>query len=185
MPYTDDIATNALKNSDKKAFTWIYNKYFHQLCFYAEKIIDNKETAEDIAQEVFMKLWGFREKIVVQLSLNAYLYGSVYNSCMNHIKRLNRRREYHENMMIENSQESEINNPMFMIISKETIHEIEQLIAALPELYSNIITLAQGALSYEEIAQEMKIPVNSVGPILNRAKKMMSKNLGGDIKSML
>ena len=177
MTYTDDIAIKALKNGNKKAFTWIFNKYFHQLCSYAEKIIENKETAEDVVHDVCLNLWSFREKTVIQLSLNAYLYRSVYNSCMNHIKHLNRRREHNENMIAENSQESEIDNPMSMIISKETIHEIERLIAALPELYSNIITLVQEGLSYEEIAQEMKIPVNSVGPILNRARKMLGKKL--------
>lgn len=177
MAFPDDRTIKALKNNEKKAFTWIYNTYFPQLRFYAEKIVENKETAEDIVQEVFMKVWGAREKIAISLSLNAYLYGSVYNACMNHIKRLNRGREYHENMLSENHQEREINTPLSMMISKEMILEIEKLIAALPELYSNILTLAQEELSYEEIAKKMKIPVNSVGPTLNRAKKILRKNL--------
>lgn len=100
---------------------------------------------------------------------------------MNHIKRINIRREHHENMMAENSEESESNNPMFIIMSKETIQEIEQSIAALPEQYSNIITLSQEELSYKEIAQAMNIPVNSVGPTLNRARKMLSEVLVGPL----
>jgi len=147
----------------KVVFIFFSAKFF--LIFFQTKSFTNTQ------------LWEIREKIEVQISLKAYLYGSVYNSCMNHIKRINIRREHHENMMAENSEESESNNPMFIIMSKETIQEIEQSIAALPEQYSNIITLSQEELSYKEIAQAMNIPVNSVGPTLNKARKMLSKKL--------
>ena len=179
--YSDDTALNALKSGDTKAFKWIYNKYYHLLCSYAERIIDSRdapEEAENIVQDLFMKLWESRKTIVVTKSLNAYLNGSVRNSCLKHIEHLNVIREHQDSVLAESSAASDNDNPMSMLIAKETEHEIERAITALPEKYRQIIALMmQEELSYDQIAQKLGIPVGSVGPQLNRARKMIFNHL--------
>ena len=69
MTSSDDTAIKALKKGGKKAYTGICNTYFRQLCFYAEKIVEDVETAEDIVHELFEKLWDNHEKIDISTSI--------------------------------------------------------------------------------------------------------------------
>ena len=177
MNYSDDTAIKALNNGDGKAFTWIYNKYFHSLCCHAEKIVECLETAADIVQDLFVKLWENREKIDITTSLGAYLYGSIRNSCLKHIAHIHVQHEYHNSFGDENS-DYDSNNPMSILIAKETERAIEHAINALPEQYRQIIELMRlKEFSYEEIAEKLNIPVGSVGPQLNLARKKLMKSL--------
>ena len=179
--YTDETALDALKNGNREAFEWIYSKYYLQLCFYAEKMMESGETSqetEDIVQDVFMNLWTSRETLVVKVSMKSYLYGSVRNFCMNHIKHLNIRREYHDSVLAIIVEASDSSNPMTMMTAKETKLEIERAMDALPEADRKIITLAfQEERSYKDIAKEMGISENSVGSLLKRAKEKLKKQL--------
>ena len=178
MAYSDEIATKTLKNGDKKAFTWIYNKYFRQLCIYAKEIVEDLKTAEDIVHDLFAILWENREKIDITSSLKTYLFVSTRNFCLKHLYHINVRRKYQDSYLNENSEASESDNPMSKQIAKETENEIERALNALPKKYREITVLALvKELSYTEIAEKLNIPVNSIGPLFYRARKMLRKNL--------
>lgn len=85
MTYSDETVLKALKNSNEKAYTWIYNKYVHQLCSYAAKKVECMATAEDIVHDALAKLWKERETIRITKSLQAYLYICVRNKCWNYL----------------------------------------------------------------------------------------------------
>ena len=178
MTYTDDIAVQDLKNGDGKAFTRIYNKYLQQLHLYAVKIVEDMETTEDIVHDLFTKLWENRGKIDITTSLKAYLYSSIRNNCLKHLEHINLRRNYHDSYLNENSEASESDNPETLLIAKEKESAKERALYALPEKYSKIAVLALiEELSYQEIAEKLNMPVNSVGPLLNRTRKMLMKIL--------
>ena len=146
MIYNDDIANKALKNGDEKAFTYIYNKYFPQLCFYAEKIIRSMETAKDIVQDLFTKLWENREKTDITTSLKAYLYGSVYNTCLTHLTHIKIVRNHIEyDLTLENcdnrQQTTDSNNPLSILILKEIENKIEKGIESLPARCKDVFLL--------------------------------------------
>ena len=167
----------SLKNGDAKEFSFIYDKYFKPLCIHAENMIECMDTAEDIVQELFVKLWENREKIEITTSFKAYLYGSVRNACLKYIEHLNVRREYHDVFVTEN-RDYDGNNPMSDLIAKETEQEIEQAIASLPKKHRSIINLIRHEeMSYEEIAKKLNLPIGSVGPLIMRAREKLKKLL--------
>ena len=179
--YTDDTALIAMKSGNKQAFNWIYIKYYRPLCFFLEKKESGEtecaETSEDIIQNLFLKLWESHKTIDVKISLKAYLYSCAHNSFMDYLDKLKVRRVYYDSLMADNSEASDANNPMAMLMAKETELELERAIKSLPAKYRQIIMLKIENLSYEEIADKIGIPINSIGPKLKRAKEKLLKTL--------
>ena len=175
MTYTDEVAIKALKNSDEKAYTWIYNKYAHPLRLYAKEKVGCFATARDIVQNLFANLWKNREKTHITESLSAYLYRGVHNHCLKHLEHIKVQRN-HARRVLENSDFWTYDNncPESILITKETECAIERAIDALPEQYRQILVMARlEGLSYEEIAEKVEIPVGSVGSQINRARKKL------------
>ena len=183
MTYTDDIATKALRNGDEKAFTWIYNKYFHQLSLYAKKIVERMETAEDIIQDLFMKLWENREKTDIITSLKAYLYVCAHKNCLSHnahLKVVRNHIEYTLNMKnCDNWQHTtDSNNPLSILILNEIEKKTEKVIEELPVRCREVFLLWEKGLSYEEIAEELCVSIGTVHTQIKRAKAKLRKSLG-------
>ena len=181
MIYTDDIATKALQKGDKKALTWIYNKYFHQLCFYAEKIVEDMETDRDIVHDLFTKLWENREKIDINTSLKAYLYGCVRNNCLKILEHIKVRREYEDSYLEENRDSHDSNNPETQLIVKETNSRIKETINTLPEQCRIVFLMRwKEGLKYEEIAEKSGISIGTVKTQISRARTKIKKTFGSN-----
>ena len=173
LNYTDDTAIKALKNGDEKsfAFEWIYNKYFRPLCLYAAKIIESRETADDIVHDLVTKFWENREKIDITDSLKAYLYWSVRNACLNHIAHTNVMREYEDVFLQENSEASDCDNPGCILEAKERKCSIYEVIGTLPKQCREVFLMRfEEGLQYNEIASRLGISMGSVKSQIYRAK---------------
>ena len=131
MIYTDDIAKKALKDGDENAYIWICQKYHHQLRLYAAKIVRCMATSEDIVQDVFMKLWNERETIHIYESLQAYLIICIRNKCRDHLDHCMVKRKYTQN--ITDNYTDQTNNPMSLLVKKDTESIINDVINTLPE----------------------------------------------------
>jgi RNA polymerase sigma-70 factor (ECF subfamily) len=83
-----------IKNGDEKAFDYIFDTYYTGLCIFANKYVEDIDLAEDIVQELFIKIWVKREQLNINDSLKSYLFQSVNNSCLNHLKHLKIRDNY-------------------------------------------------------------------------------------------
>src|SRR6201996_2402310 len=68
------------------AFETVYKSCFKGLHSYAQSILEDYEQAEEMVQQVFLKLWERRERIEINTSVEAYLYRSVYNESLNFLK---------------------------------------------------------------------------------------------------
>jgi RNA polymerase sigma-70 factor (ECF subfamily) len=68
-------------------FQAIYKNYASVLIFYASKFVDIS-TAEDLVQDVFLKIWNKRFFLLWEEGLPAYLYNAVRHACLDHIKHL-------------------------------------------------------------------------------------------------
>ena len=68
-----------LKKGDKLAYSFLVNSFNHKLCVYANSLVNDHALAEDIVQNVFIKVWQRRSKLRADFSLKSFLYKSVYN----------------------------------------------------------------------------------------------------------
>jgi RNA polymerase sigma-70 factor, ECF subfamily len=75
-----------IKKGNIKAFETLFHRYYGNLCLFASKLINNNEAAEEIVQDLFVKLWEKKEQISIESSIKNYLFRSVKNHCLNFIK---------------------------------------------------------------------------------------------------
>jgi len=175
MTYTDVIAIKDLKKGDEKAFTWIFETYCHGLCIHAEKFVECKETAKDIVQDLFTKLWENREKTDITTSLKAYLYKGVYNNCLSHLTHLTIERNYIEyTLTLSDSDEwlqtNNSDDPLNILILKEKEHKRENAIETLPARCKEVLLLWEEEFTYKEIAKQLGVSINTVRTQITIAK---------------
>ncbi len=179
-----NIAVKELKNGNKKTFELIFKTYYRRLCFYAESMIGEKEAAEEIVSEFFLKLWENHEIIHITTSIQAYLYKGVYNNSLKYLEHLKVLRKYREHAQYISDNRDLFftqtgDHPLSMLISKETVSEIEGAIDVLPAQCKEIFLLARiEDLSYNEIAEKMGISINTVRTQITRAMTKLRESIG-------
>src|ERR1700730_14375536 len=107
----NDIWMHKFKNGNEAALKDVFELYGGSLFFFAKNIIDNKEEAEDIVAESFIKLWRQRATFVEQRNIKAYLYVITKNACLNYLKHKKRKTSSHKEIMyLENEGHEEVMN---------------------------------------------------------------------------
>jgi RNA polymerase sigma-70 factor (ECF subfamily) len=172
------IETKSMKNGDEEAYIWIYNEYVNLLCSYAAKIVGCMVTAEDIVQDIFVKLWEERETIKITKSMQAYLHTCVRNKCQDYLDHNRVKRNYEESFWDENKDSYNSNNPEIMLIAKDTECMINDEMDALPEQCRRVFSMYwKEGLKYDEIAEKLVISIGTVKAQINRARTKLWKTL--------
>lgn len=73
-----------------QSFKTVFNQYHTALCFFAEKLVQDRTEAEDIVEDVFIKLWQKEPDFSQYKNIKAVLYITVKNACLDHIKKRRR-----------------------------------------------------------------------------------------------
>jgi RNA polymerase sigma-70 factor (ECF subfamily) len=181
--YSDKDLLNELCNGNEEAFEFIFLNYYNKLCIYANFLLKNKETAKEVVQDVFLKMWETRHKLIITVSLRAYLYKAVHNKSINYINNLCAQKKHLKNLTDELYMQSIIsplsnNYPVANLISKELEEEIEKALNALPEKCRIIFELCRFEdLSYLDVAKKMNISVNTVKTQMKRAFEKLREAL--------
>ncbi len=183
LNYTDNEIINRLRQDSEEAFEYIFLKFYNRLCLYVTCLIHNKNSAEEIVQDVFYELWEKRNILKINISLKAYLFKAVYNRSINYINYNRRRNKYVQNQLnkIQNQQivpPVSDNYPIANLLSQELDILINKAIASLPNQCRTVFQLCRFEnLSYKEIATKLHISVNTVKTQLQRAMKKLRNSL--------
>jgi RNA polymerase sigma-70 factor (family 1) len=157
---------------DEASFERVFRTHYARLCAFASTFIDDKDEAEEIVQTMFCRLWEQRESLDITISVQAYLFRSVRNACLNHIKKMQIRETY-KVMNLENLNQ----NPEFQpdrTTHSELSKKIEQAIADLPEQCRLIFKLSRfEELKYKEIAEQLGISIKTVENQMGKALKVL------------
>ena len=78
-------------------FENVFKANHKRLCNLAYRIVNDKDSAEDIVLNVFYKLWGQRNEIQIETSIVGYLHKATTNTSLNFIETNNRFRKFHQN----------------------------------------------------------------------------------------
>lgn len=164
-----------IKKSDEKAFESLFHQYYGLLCAYATKMLNDKDAAEELVQDFFVKLWEKRESLSVEISVNNYLYRSVKNLCINYINH-NKIKQNYAWRVSENSK-SQIDEE-FEFPETDLFDKIEAGINALPEKRREIFRLSRrDGLKYQQIAEKLHISVKTVETQMSLAFKSLREQL--------
>jgi len=169
----DTIDFLKIKEGDIKAFERIFRLYYTPLYLYAFSITGQKETSEEVVQDVFYMIWKEREKIQILLSLKSYLYKSVKNRSLHYLEHLHVREQYRENFLAGNSSATEP-SPDELFEYTELKEIIETTIKKLPERCRHIFTMHRmNGQKYKEIAASLSISIKTVEAEMTRAYRVL------------
>lgn len=155
---------------DLSGFEALFQLHYRALCATAYRIVQDKEIAEDIVQDVFHSLWEKRGSLQIDISLKAYLIRSTINRSINYNKKYSNTlsRELHFGM----ETSIDANTTEQALDFKETSGKVESAIKALPPACRSVFVLSRYEhLSYKEISRELDISVKTVENQMTKALK--------------
>ena len=171
-------------NGEKDAFSQIVNKYRHALYGVVFKMINNKDEADDIVQETFIKAFSSIKTFDTKYSFATWLFKIATNNCIDHLRK---RKIYSisiNSTVSDEEGENDIGLPDLTyeadrnIIEEQKKKLIEDAINSLPEKYAVVVRMRhQEDKTYEEVAKELNIPVGTVKAHIFRGREMLNKYL--------
>ncbi|MEE1944679.1 RNA polymerase sigma-70 factor [Pedobacter sp. KR3-3] len=180
VPYdspSDSELIQLLKSDDGIAYTIIYNKYFDNLYIHAYQKLRNKEEAKDVVHELFAHLWNKRSTLVIDSSLNAYLYAAVRNRILDFITHQQVESKYISSLQSYIDQGHCITD--HRVREKQLTKLIDNGISALPEKMKAVFELSRKQkLSHKEIATQLSLSEKTVKKQINNALKILRVKLG-------
>lgn len=157
----DNTLLNNLRNGDQTAFAEIYNQYRSKIFVYASSLCKSPDIAEEIVQEVFIKIWQKRDQINTELNFGAYIKKITLNHVLNHLKKIAREKSLQQQLFlfIETIRNSTEDN----LLEKELLKTYDEAIAQLPPQKKLIYNLSRNEdLTHDEIAKRLNISKNTV-----------------------
>ncbi len=175
-----------------EAFDELVLEYQKKVFNVAYRLLNNYDDANDIAQEVFVRAYknigGFRK----ESSIFTWLYRITVNLSMNRLKVLNRERKRLDSLDDPvSTEEGEVKKeisandplPSDILVQKERNELIQKALTSLDDEFRTILVLRDiKSLSYEEIAQILKINVGTVKSRLHRGRMMLKDKLQGVLR---
>jgi RNA polymerase sigma-70 factor (ECF subfamily) len=170
-----DLCRFSMKGRSDQYVSELADQYGRMVFATAHRILDNTHDAEDVLQQVFLKLfrtWGSKIKPEVIRDWGAYLRTMATRTALD-LLRAKKQRRWREMPLDEDDPPKELMSSGASAI-EEKMDRLRQALAALPERDAQVFTMRYlGEFSYEAIATQMGLSINLVGVILHRARKTL------------
>lgn len=167
----------AAKRGDIDAFEKILFMYEKQIFSYLYRFVNQKEDAEDLVQNTFLKLYKNIKSIDTDKNFNAWVYKIATNTAYDWLRKKRR----HPELFIEDANAIETiedENAYDMLDGAYNTEMIVKALNKIKPIYKSILLLFyKDELSYQEISEALCIPINTVKSHLYRAKKSLKEQL--------
>ncbi|GBF21660.1 MULTISPECIES: RNA polymerase sigma factor [Arenibacter] len=171
-----------LISGDCKAYDFLMDTYYQSLCAYAQSLCHDHALAEDIVQNVFVKIWVKRKKINPDFSIKSYLYKSVYNEFISQYRKtkpvLYLEKKYFEAIDVVAEIEPEELEGLIKLMNAE----IDNLPSKCKEIF--LMNKKEG-LTHTEISEYLNISIKTVEGHITRAFKILTEKLGTKVEAVL
>ncbi len=158
---------------DKRAFDEFYKRYFNNLMRFVMSYCGNKNLAEDVVQDIFVKLLGFKIKTGIVRNIKSYIYSSALNRCRDIAKR------DHKALNLNDAQES-MAVSYDRNIERLDIEIMNKFIERLPTMQKEVLLLrTKSGLSFGEIGLLLDISENSAKVNYFYALTNLRRMMGG------
>lgn len=182
--YNDnDILIESLKNGDEKAYNYLIDTYHHKLCVYANSLVKNIYSAEDIVQNVFIKVWEQRTRLKTNHAIKSFLYKLVYNEFIDLYRKnqslFSLEKSYYDalnSIVLEDDSES----------LQRVINVVDKEIQNLPPKCKEVFILSKKeGLTNIEIAEHLDVSIKTVEAQITKAFSILRSSLDEKIKNFL
>ena len=187
MPFSsfDDEANwvKQIKEGDSDTFGSLFNKYCQSLINFSRRIVNDTETAENIIQDVFLKVWENRGRLDPNLSIKSYLYTIARNMSLKHQRHQTVVRDSEETVR---GLHSSVKTPDEVLDESEMASSIRLAIDSLPEKCGIIFKMNRfDGLTYREISEILEISIKTVENQMSIALKKLKSYLTPYVELLL
>lgn len=175
----DDIAQiRRCLAGDSEAFEPLVSKYKNLVYGIALNLLHNKDEADDVTQEVFLRVWSNLKRYKPEYSFKAWIARIAVNHCININQKSRRTASASWDEEITCHMAADEGLPEEELLLKEEQDSVRKAIDSLPDMYRLVVVLFhQQSLSYDEICQVTGYPLSLVKNRLYRARKMLCERL--------
>ena len=179
---TDVSLMAKIAQGDHAAFDELVSRHQYAVVGTVAKMLGNPSEAEDIAQQVFLRLWKSAPRYKPTAKFTTYLFTITRNLVFNETRRKSRRSEQSLDEQTEDwhqqFQEEEHNQPDEQILQMELQQAVDKAVRSLPDKQRMAVVLRRYEnMSYEEIADVLGISVSAVKSQLFRARSSLRESL--------
>ncbi|MFZ3301104.1 MAG: sigma-70 family RNA polymerase sigma factor [Microgenomates group bacterium] len=168
---TDEELIKIVRTSDQEQYSEIVKKYQEKLFRYASNIVIDESRAMDIVQQTFIKAFVNLNSFDTRMSFSSWVYRIAHNEAMNLVKKYKKEISLLPEFEIQST--DNIEDDYF---KKETVKNVRKCLNDIPVLYSEPLSLYYlEEKSYEEISDILRLPTNTIGTRISRAKGLMKK----------
>jgi RNA polymerase sigma-70 factor (family 1) len=173
----DSEIIRRIRQGDARQFESLFRSSYVSLVRYAKTLIRDHDTAEEIVQDLFFRLWKDKEKLHIESSLNGYLFRAVHNRCLHYIDHNRVIEKYARQIAVVGEQASN-ESPTDILNYRELQARIAGILEKLPEKCGKIFCMSRfEGLKYSEIAERLSVSIKTVEANMGRALKEFRKAL--------
>ncbi len=170
--YNEKIWIEQIQNGDTDSFKKMVITYSEPLCIFAYRIVQRSDVAEDLVQDLFVKIWESRDNWEPLGTIKAYLFKAVRNKAINYLDHQKVKIRLHstivEQKQFEKTNTESTTEKLFK--DKAFVEELQEAIKELPNRTKLVYTLhRQDGFKYSEIAWIMGISQKTVESHMTRA----------------
>ena len=172
-----DLVASAVAGGEG-SFEELVRRYQRPIAAYVYRMVGNYESALDLTQEIFIKVYNSLSRYRSEFKFSTWIYKIAHNSAVDHLRRTATREQSlingPEDDQFELPLESSRPSPEQESERKERRIEIESVVRGLPANYRELVILRHSQdLTYEEIVEVTGLPLGTVKNRLFRAREMM------------
>lgn len=165
-----------LRSGDHKAFVEIYHRYKLRLAGNLFRMLKSQELAEELLQELFVRLWEHREHIDIEKSIKSYLFRIGENLIRDTFRKAAKDKKLQQHFT--NAIAETYSHIEELMIASEMRAELYHAIELLPPKRREVFILCKlESKSYEEVSQLMKISTGTVNDHIRRANRFLKQYL--------
>ncbi|GBU08151.1 DNA-directed RNA polymerase sigma-70 factor [Bacteroidales bacterium] len=169
---TEESLLSLLKQDNEGAFVQLFCAYHKSMVLFAGNFLDDQQIAEDIVQNIFLKLWTDRKDLQISGSLKSYLLVAVRNSCLDELRHL-KIRQNHRDFCLSHDVLSEYDTENYILYS-DLQQQLDKALNQLPNKYREAFEMSRNkGLKYREIANKLQVSERTVEVRLGKALALL------------
>jgi RNA polymerase sigma-70 factor (ECF subfamily) len=147
----------------------VFRAQYGRIARVIARVVRDPARAEELAVEVFLKLW--RNRRAQGEKANGWLYRSAVRMGLDELRRQERRARYERLLGLGNR----VRTPEQIRTTAEEGERVRLVLSSMNKRYAELLVLRSDGLSYEEAASALELNPASVGTLLSRAQEMFRK----------
>ena len=168
-----------IRAGKENTYAMLFDRFYRPLSVFASNYTDDLETAKEIVQDLFVSIYENRKSLVITTSLKSYLFQSVRNRCLNHIKHIQVERKHLQQVFQDQESTEDLNAK---IEETELEYRIFQIISELPPKCQEIFRMSRvKGIKNKEIADHLHISIRTVETQISNALKALREKLGDEL----